>query len=130
MYTDFQYSRYQRVNPQGTLTAAVTASVVAIPGTPKIAIFIQRIVCTITAAATGTIAFRDTAGTASIFTAQGTPSIGAQEVDFGPEGYALPTGAGLEVIGSAAGPVGAWHVEGYRRIADGQALSLDEAKNA
>lgn len=130
MFTDFQYSRFQRVNPQGVLEAAVTASVVAVPAVAKMAIYIQRIAVSITTAATGTIAFRDTVGTVSIFTANGTPSIGNQSIDFGPEGYQLPIGAGLEVIGSAAGPVGVWHVEGYRRIGDGEALSLDEAKNA
>jgi hypothetical protein len=130
MYTDFQYSRYQRVNPQGVIAAAVTTSVVAVPAVAKMAVYIQRIVVSITTPATGTIAFRDTVGTVSIFTANGTPSIGDQDVDFGPEGYQLPIGAGLEVIGSAAGPVGVWHVEGYRRIGDGQALSLSAAKNA
>lgn len=130
MFTDYQYSRYQRVNPQGALSASVTASTVAIDGVSKMAVFIQRIVVSITTAATGNIQFIDQATSQSIFTAAGTPSLGAQEVDFGPEGYQLTTGAGLVVLGTAAGPAGAWHVEGYRRIADGEALSLTEAKEA
>lgn len=126
MFTDYQYSRFQRVNPSGILSASVTASVVAVPGVPKMATFIQRIAVTITAAATGTLQFIDGATSLSIFTAAGTPSIGAQEVDFGPEGLALTTGAALIVLGSAAGPAGAWHVEGYRRIAEGEAMTLKE----
>ena len=86
MYTDRQYSNFQRVNPQGVLAAAVTASGVVVPAVAKMAIFIQRIVVSITTPATGTISFRDTVGTVSIFTAQGTPSVGDQDVDFGHEG--------------------------------------------
>ena len=41
----------------------------------------------------------------------------------------LPIGAGHEIVGSGAGSVGVWHVEGYRRIGDWKALSLEEAQH-
>lgn len=130
MFTDYQYSRYQRVNPSGVLSASVTASVVAVPAKAKMAVFIQRIAVAITTAASANLQFIDSITSQSIFTAVGTPSIGAQEVDFGPEGLELTTGAGLVVLGTASGIAGSWHVEGYRRPAAGQALTLEEFKEA
>lgn len=130
MFTDYQYSRYQRVTPSGLLSASVTASLVAVEGKAKMTVYVQRIAVAITAPATGNLQFIDQTTSQSIFTAAGTPSIGAQEVDFGPEGLALTMGAGLVVLGTAAGPAGAWHVEGYRRPAEGAALTLEEFKES
>jgi hypothetical protein len=119
---------YPPVVANGVITAAVTASVLpAIAGVAKETIYITKIVINITTSAAGSITFRDTNGTPRVaFVVAASAPIGNQEVDFGEDGFPLQEGEGLNIVGSASGPAGAYHVQGYRRATSPRTIA--EAK--
>jgi hypothetical protein len=122
---------YQPVVANGVITAAVTASVLpAIAGKAKETIYITKIVYSPTTVAAGTITFRDTNGTPRVVTTTPASVAVPWVIDFEEDGFPLQEGEGLNIVGSASGPAGAYHVQGYRRATSPRSVAESAAGNA
>lgn len=123
---------YQPVVASGVITAVVTASVLpAIAGKAKETLYLTKITFTVTTVGAATITFRDTNGTPRVaFVVATSAVIGQQTVDWGEDGFPLQEGEGLNIVGSATGPAGAYLVQGYRRATQPRTVAEAAAGNA
>lgn len=91
-------------------------------------LYVQRIVVSITTSAAKTLTFQDSSGSpVAIAAVPSGQAVGAVVFDFGPEGFPLPVGTGLDLANSGAGVGAALVAQGYRRTAPGTALTPNVA---
>jgi hypothetical protein len=93
-----------------------TTPEVVIPGVVGETIFIQRIFIAVLTSHAATQTFQDTGTvpTPAAMLVTNAP-VGPVIFDFGPDGYALPQGAGLAQVMSGVGGAGAVVITAYRR---------------
>ncbi len=114
-------------------TTGVSGSVVVTGGTGAAsgAIFVQRIQGIVTTGAAVTWGFTDSSGSQLITTAIDMSTAGTRfDVDFGPVGKQLPTGASLQVSGSASGAAANVDWFGYRKYMGGTSVGFFPASGA
>ncbi len=109
----------------GVYVSATTASVSAVPGIAKETLYINKINVAVTTSAAQALTIRDTSGRVAAVVVASAP-VGPVSFDFGPDGFPLTEGAGLEVVGGGTGIAGSYTILGYRRAT--QPRSITEAK--
>lgn len=101
----------------GTISAAATGTVQAIAAKANNTLHIQSILVSVTTGAAQTYSFQDDSGTILLAKTKATSVQGdAYLYDFGPSGFPLTSGEGLDLVISGAGTAGAVHVEGYYKV--------------
>lgn len=115
-YNDDQLTRYTNVTAQGEVVPADVNDIPAIAGAAKHAIVVRRIVINVYTSAAQAFEFRgDGADGVPIFNKAASPAVGPHEIDWGPLGYQLPVGEGLEIaLGATGGNGFSWLAEAYR----------------
>lgn len=133
------YLSYQSVNQAvgGTITVNTTGSsgtniISGGTGTASGAIFVQRLSVTPTTGSTGvTWSFVDSSGSTSItglLPMDVAP--GPYQLDYGPRGVQLPTGASLQLVLSATGAAGIITWEGYKKYMGGTSVGFFPASGS
>jgi len=80
-------------------------------------IYVQKIVLAVTTDNAATQTFQDDAGTPIVLAkSKASPGLGPIEFDFGPDGFALTEGKGLDHLMSAAGMAGSVTITAYQRV--------------
>jgi len=129
-YNSFHVA-YQDRHTQFTVATADTATVhVLAAKSADRQIFVQRIFLSVTTFANKTLTFQDTANTPVVVAAFLIPTTqptaaGQQnyQIDFGPHGFALTAGKGLDMTISAAGVGAAIVVDAYEVVNNATAVA-------
>jgi hypothetical protein len=117
----FNLTFYQDVSTSGAMAtgddrSGTPLAVIAPPTVATKQIFIIKITFTVTTVAAKTVSFQDSTGSPVVIAeVPASQAVGPVTFDFGPDGYALPVGAGLNLANSGAGVGGAYSVTAYQR---------------
>jgi len=119
-----QLQRYTNRSVSGHVTAAATGTTAVIANRAGWTTYIQRIAVNVITSAAQTAIFQSITTDIPLFTLPSTPGVGDRDVDFGPEGYALPAGEGLEYILSGAGNAFSYSITAYQKLTPNTSISL------
>ncbi len=103
----------------GTFSAVATGTTQVLAALANHTLYIQSIMVSITTGAAQTYSFQDDSATILLAKTKATSVQGdAYLYDFGPSGFPLTSGEGLDHVISGAGTAGAVHIEGYYKLND------------
>jgi hypothetical protein len=119
-----QLQRYTNVSRSGAVGAADTGPITPIANRAGWTTYIQKIACNVTTSAAVTASFQAITANTPLFVLPSTPGVGDREIDFGPDGYALPAGEGLEIVLSGAGNAFAYAITAYQKLTPNTAIPL------
>jgi hypothetical protein len=115
---------YQDVSAQAQTVAADSGVKALIAGRTGWTVYVQKIRINVTTTAAQTATVRAaTTETVVLATVPSDPGIGVREFDFGEDGWALPSGEGLEQSLSAAGLAFAITVQAYMKLTPNTAIT-------
>ncbi len=113
---EFYQQAFEPVVYNGIISAAATGTIQAIAAKTNYTCYIQSILVSCTTGAAQTYTFQDDSAAVILAKTKATSVQGdAYLYDFGPSGYPLTAGDGLDLVISGAGTAGAVHIEGYRK---------------
>lgn len=124
------YNKYQMCyssrNANASVLAADTATVEIIDVTKSVnhRLYIQKITVSVTTDAAQSLTFQDEAGTPVLDAkTKASPGLGPIVFDFGPQGYPLTLGKGLDMVISGAGLAATVHIEAYEKLEGAVAMA-------
>lgn len=119
---EFYKRQYTRKEASGAVASGATANVYTAAKSASHRIFVQKVTISITTHANAkSITIRDTNSSPVVLgvVADQTAAAGVEDVlvfDFGPRGFALTLGKGLDIISEASGPAFSYEVEAYEKL--------------
>lgn len=106
----------QKLHASGSWAAGAAPNVNPVfAGRTKERIYITRITICITTSSAQSVTVRDDGTPTPIFSVASSASVGAYQVEFGEDGYAVGEGLGVDLAASGAGTAGTYVIEGYRK---------------